>query len=585
MDMACHIARHVPPEMSGVIGSGSLLDLLEPGWRRELADGAPAVGLDVEAELLRAAAAALGEQARQLSVSEVAGNWPACVVVALARVAAADGSLWAAWHRMAKVRTTRQSADQWSRAFLSALGALRIALPCLPGTPPRDAVRAYMAAAASAVAAGTSQDAAGNGDALVVAERRPGVRLDPFGRGVLLTEEGGQRAQERSALPDEVTDPDDPLLVFDESGQPVGRVLPAGVVWVLYPVDKQLRSDVPPRVILASKPPLTWRGWRQEQLDLREASWLGLDATRQRTVRGRTKPVLRTGMPIPGVTASGRPVYAEPPDVLLPPGPGRWRVEARRGGSGAVLGSVTAPGDAWQPDSLWSRAPRPLLGELTITATAVDRPARPLQPVPADTPGLRRTVVVAEALGITSYPAPRLTSPRGLEPVEAVIAAPPGMTASPSALRYPADAATREITCVAGQVVQRLAVTPLHVRLRIDPEPGSGTAPTPWHYAGPLRLTPGDLWRGGALRLDLPGVAVLPPIALTATGDGRPARQAGEPVQVLAPTRQGRYPLRRILDTVTAIGDIELAITIDARTVTIASVTGTARAADPWAIA
>ncbi|MGH3249056.1 MAG: hypothetical protein ACRDOI_23015, partial [Trebonia sp.] len=198
------------------------------------------------------------------------------------------------------------------------------------------------------------------------------------------------------------------------------------------------------------------------------------------------------------------------------------------------------------------------------------------------------TVVMAEALRVTSYPEPRLTSPRGLEPVEAVIAAPPGMTVSPSALRYPAEMATREVTCVAGQVVQRLAVTPPHIRLRIDPEPGSGTAPTPWHYAGPLRLTPGDLWRGGALRFDLPGVAALPPIALTALDDGQSARQAGQPagqpVQVLAPTRQGRYPLRRILDTVTAVGDIELAITIGTRTVTIARVTGAAHVADPWAI-
>ncbi|MGH3252448.1 MAG: hypothetical protein ACRDOI_40400, partial [Trebonia sp.] len=416
-----------------MIGSGPLLDLLEPGWRRELADGAPAAGLDVDAELLRATAAALGEQARLLSVSEVAGNWPACVVVALALVAATGGSLWAAWHRMARVRATRQSADQWGRAFRGALGALGIALPGPPETVPRDAVRAYLAAT-SALAAETSRDAADSGDALDCAERRPGVRLDPFGRGVLLSEEDGKRAgsapsaQERSALPDEVADPDDPLLVFDESGEPAGAVLPAGVVWVLYPADRELRSDVPPRVILVGRPPLTWRGWRQEQLDLREASWLGLDAAGQRTVRGRTKPVLRTGRPIPGVTAAGRPVYAEPPDVLLPPGPGRWRVEARRAESGAVLGSVTASGDAWRPDSLWRKAPRPLLGELTITAMAVDRPVQPVQPVPADTPGLRRTVVMAEALRITSYPEPRLTSPRGLEPVEAVIAAPPGMT-------------------------------------------------------------------------------------------------------------------------------------------------------------
>ncbi|MGH3293908.1 MAG: hypothetical protein ACRDP7_19080, partial [Trebonia sp.] len=368
-------------------------------------------------------------------------------------------------------------------------------------------------------------------------------------------------------------------------------VLPADIVWALYPPERDLRSDVPPRVIVTGRPPLTWHGWHQVQLDLRGASWLGLDAGRRRTVRGRTTPVLRTGVPITGVTAGGRPVYAAPPGVLLPPGPGRWRVEARRTGSGAVLASVTAPGDAWQPDALWRRAPRPLLGELTITATAISPPAQPdalAQPGPLakpGAPGLRRTIVVAEALTITSHPAQRLTTQRGLEPAEAVIGTPPGMTVSPSALPFPEETATREITCVAGPAVQRLAVTPPHVRLRIDPEPGSGAAPTPWHYAGPLRLTPDDLRRGGALRLDLPGVAVPPPIAVTARDAGQPARQARAPVQVLEPTRPGLYPLRRILDTVTANGDVELVITIGTRTVTIATVTGPAPAADAWALA
>ena len=243
-------------------------------------------------------------------------------------------------------------------------------------------------------------------------------------------------------------------------------MLPANVVWALHPADGELRSDVSPRVIVVGRPPFAWRGWRLVQLDLRGASWLGLDGGGRRTVRGRTKPVLRTGLPVPGVTAAGRPVYAGPPEVLLPPGPGTWRVEARRAFSGAVLAKVAASGDAWQPGSLWRKAPRPLLGELVITVTGL-----------ADTAGLRRTVIVAEAVGVTSYPAPRLTSPGGLEPGEVVIAAPPGMTVSPSALRFAEDAATREVTCVAGQVVLRIAVTPPHIRMRIDPEPGGGGRP------------------------------------------------------------------------------------------------------------
>ena len=115
-------------------------------------------------------------------------------------------------------------------------------------------------------------------------------------------------------------------------------------------------------------------------LDLSGASWITLSAEAdagRRVVRGRTKPVLRTGPPIPGVTTvAGKPVFASPPEVLLPPGQATLRVEARRTESGAILASVTATGDAWRPDVLWRNAKRPLLGELTISVTPRTAPHR-----------------------------------------------------------------------------------------------------------------------------------------------------------------------------------------------------------------
>jgi hypothetical protein len=53
-------------------------------------------------------------------------------------------------------------------------------------------------------------------------------------------------------------------------------------------------------------------------------------------------------------------------------------------------------------------------------------------------------------------------------------------------------------------------------------------------------------------------------------------------VQVLQPTRQGRYPLRRMLDTVTSHREVSLRITAAGRTAIIAHVRGTADRADPW---
>ena len=529
-----------------------------------MAAGVPAADLDVAPGLPLAAAKALGEQSRTLTVGGAVERWPACAIVALAHVAAAAGtrSFWQAWHRAAGLRASKRSAGEWGMAFLAALDAL--GLPAA-GSTADDAVLAH------AVTSGREDrsETAGHGQAA-------GLRLDPFGGGVLRVDAASGQA--RAALPEEVAGTR--LLAFDADGEPVGQELPAEAVWVLYPATAELRSDIQPRTLVASTLPLFWRGWRLVQLDLRGASWLALHDTgapdtgsrsrgdgERRVVRGRAKPALRTGLPILGVTTvTGHPVFAAPPQVLLPPGQDRWRVEARRTASGAVLASVTATGDAWCPDALWRNVPRPLLGELAITVT----------------PGLRRAVVLAEGLGVTAYPLPRLTSACGLEPADAVIAAPPGMTVSPAAVAYGEDAVTREITCVAGTVTARLAVTPPHIKLRIDPEPGSSGAATPWHHAGPLRLTSDDLWRGGALRIDLPGVAVPPPVTIIARNSGE---AAGEPVQVLDPTGDGRYPLRRLLDTVTVHGHAELTIAVGAAAVTIATISGTSQGNDPWAMA
>ncbi|MGH3298178.1 MAG: hypothetical protein ACRDP7_40955 [Trebonia sp.] len=565
--------------MSGAVANSMVLDLLEPGWRRELAAGAPAGHLDVEPDVAQAVAAALGEQSRGLSPGGVAGRWPACVIVALTRVAAAagTGSFWLSWHRAAGLRQSRRSAGEWGGAFLAALSMLGLSAT---GSTAGDAVLEHAAAPGRG---GEDEKLGGGegGDATEEEARDGALRLDPFGGGVLRVDTASGQA--RPVMPDDavrhsdVVGDDGRLLVFDVDGALAGRVLPAEAVWVICPVTAALRSDVPLRILVTSTLPLTWRGWRLVQLDLRESSWLALRDTEahagtqtdgeRRVVHGRTKPVLRTGLPVPGVTTTaGKPVFAGLPEVLLPPGQDRWRVEVRRVGSGAVLASVTVTGDAWRPDVLWRNVPRPLLGELAITAT----------------PGLRRTLVLAEGVSVSSYPAPRLTSARGLESAEAMISAAPGLTVSPAAAEYQEDTVTRQITCVAGPVVQHLAVTPPHIRLRVEPEPGSGGTATGWHHAGPLRLTSADLWRGGALRIDLPGVAVPPPVTVTARSV---TETGGEPVQVLEPTRDGRYPLRRILDTVAVHGRAELTIAIAAAPVTIATVSGTSQVNDPWAMA
>lgn len=546
---------------SGPLSDAALLDLLELGWRRDLSAGVRAAAIGVEADLLQAAASALGYQARTRSPLEVGRRWPACVVVTLARVAGVscrggadrDGTFWPGWHRAAGVRATRRSHEEWGEAFLVALALLGITPAGTQQTTAREAI----------LAQAMPPDPGPPGTADEIEYPRP--RLDPFGQGVLLAG--------RPALPEELVDPADPLLVFDASGELVDPELPAEPVWVLHPADADLHTDVPPRLVVTSRLPLTWQGWQLLQLDLRGLCWLELarkddhdGARRRHLVRGRSKPGLATGPPVPGVTArTGEPVFAQPPAVLLPPGPGRWRVEVRQAGTKAVLSSLTAVADGWQPERLWLQVTRPVLGELTVIVTAADGEARP---------GMRRTLTVAEGLAASYFPAPRLTTDCGLDPAEAAITPPPGMTVSPLAALVPAEAVTIEVTCIVAQILQRLRVTPPHVRIRIEPEPGSDDAPTRWHHAGPLRLRAADLWHGGALRIDLPGINRDPSIEVVS--------QDTDVVQVLEPTMQGRYPLRRMADTVSALGGASLRITVGGRTATIARIGVPDGPADPW---
>jgi hypothetical protein len=662
------------------------LELLEHGWRRHLTAGGLAGTLEVEAEVLHTVARALGDQSRGRPPREVARQWPACVVVALAQIAGTayrDGRFWPGWHRASRLRASRRSADDWGQAFLEALTVLGITSPedraetavlvhaavpdsCLRGFlllladrgPQVDAADLDLLDADPAVAVllGSGVPAAASfvdqchgvlrrlmdGDSspagqfgpvalprrvmdaasVVTAERTDnpalaaGLRLDPFGQGVLVVS-GTKSGQ--PALPDDVVDEADPLLTFDEGGERVGPELPAEPVWVVHPAELNLRSDVPPRVMATSRLPLTWHGWRLAQLDLCGVSWLELDTPdesppRRHGVRGRLKPGLAAGRPVPGVTtANGSPVFARLPTVLLP-GTGRWRVEIRRSGGGPVLAAINASAGDWQPNMLWRQAPRPVLGELTLTVTPVDRsapnwpgppaaalnwpgppaaalnwpgppaaalnwpgpPAAALNwpgPPAAALAGLRRTLTVVEGLETTYSPAARLTADRGLEPAEALLAAPPGITVSPQAAPIPADSVTIGVVSVAGPIVVPLRVTPPHIRMRVEPEPGSGCGPTAWHYAGPLALDGHDLRRGGALRVDLAGTAQNPRLDVVVRT---------QVVQVLEPTRQGCYPLRRMLDTVSAHGGASLRIAVGSRVATIAHISIPYEGADPW---
>jgi hypothetical protein len=418
--------------------------------------------------------------------------------------------------------------------------------------------------------------------AQAVAAASPGLaatvpaRLDPFGRGVLIrdavTGDGPASTEPWTAMsPDEISGWPDPLLAFDAEGHPIATELPPEPVWLVHPAGRPLRADTTLRILMESRLPLPWNGWRLVQVDLSAVAWLelapaGAARPRRHPVRGRAKPRLLPGTQVPGIsTMSGLPILGTLPAVRLPPASEiRWLVETRRLGSSQAMTVAQADGNNWNTELLWERMPRPVLGELVVTATALGD---------TSTPGLRRVVAIAEGLTASYTPALRLPREEGLEAAEAILTPPGGMTVAPSAAVIAAEIAAIDVACVAGEAILPLRITPPHWRVRIEPEPGSGGTATAWHSLGPLRLETPDLIRGGALRLDLPTVTGDPPIDVVA---------ADEVVQVLEPFRRGGYPLRRLLDTVTAHDGAELRITIGARTSVIARITAAARVTDPW---
>jgi hypothetical protein len=146
---------------------------------------------------------------------------------------------------------------------------------------------------------------------------------------------------------------------------------------------------------------------------------------------------------------------------------------------------------------LRQRLPRPFVGELLVTAVLLEANG---------VCGLRRRAFVAEGLQVCYQPALRLpVNESGLEQAEALLAAAPGMIAAPTAVSFGTERTDAELRLVAGPVVHTLRVVPPRLRVRVEPEPGSGGTPSPWYGNGALTLSRYELSRGRALRLDYTG--------------------------------------------------------------------------------
>ncbi|GAB2445485.1 hypothetical protein GCM10027187_08500 [Streptosporangium sandarakinum] len=503
---------------------------------------------------------------------------------------------------------TEFAADFVERSF-DLLDRLRDADPDLDGVglPVRVVVRAQQLAAEKRLGLGSRRSATGGGPRT----ERPRIALDPFGRGVEVvlpatsdapdgiarwnvTADGvtttvrsqalwvgaaegapstsfGLPRPVRTAvvalagwnhqieLP--VVDPAAPLLVFAEDGRrlPPSLPLPPDVVWAVYPAEHELVADGTLAVTIEGHLPLGWNGWCLRQVSLEGARSLGLAGIpgSRRPVRGHSHPRVVTGDPVPGVaTPYGSPVHARVPEVWLPGEAGAettWRIDVRRSGDDTVVlsrGYTTT--EPCSVTDLWDELPRPLLGAFDLVVRG------PLGR------GVRRTVFVAEGLGVRFTPRVRVFGVSGLADGRAELSAAVGARANPHVLSFTADRLREVVEYRTEEGSQPLVVTPPHVQMLRE-----GGADAQGWQAGPLRLVTDEFSdEPGALLVRVPEARALQPMRVVA-GSG-----VVQDVPASGRIQGGtaRYDLVRIADTVRAYQRADLLLEVDDEVVRLASV-------------
>ncbi len=437
------------------IGARELLDESERLWLSDTdaaLRAAPSPGSTARMRLVLEALAAYlrllrdhDEHADSLTVFR---RWPACTVVALARLAAGAEDEVAVNEALSRIPGTGSApASTWFAGWGACWQQLQG--QAAGGTAPYDAPGVPLLLHLSGLAA--------------TLDVVPELRLHPPtgalaivfpgapGRGARVEAGGGECpvAEDRWVLPRpvlaancfdvlgnvhrvHVVDPRDPLLVFDEDGTliPDGAPLPAGDVWMVHlgePPDDAF--DGTRHVVEEAAPPVGWSRWWLGRVSLDSTKAVRSVVTRGGELRGGPwRPVASTeradllfDAPLAGVLdRDGDVVYATAPRLRLPGGSGDiWTIEARRSGATAPH-RWTEPGGTTV--TLSERLPQPALGRFVVHAHA---------------PGHRLVAgafSLATAVTVQASPRIRLLEADGLTRVRAVVRAPRGVHPVPSVL-------------------------------------------------------------------------------------------------------------------------------------------------------
>lgn len=175
--------------------------------------------------------------------------------------------------------------------------------------------------------------------------------------------------REHLQLPLIVVDDQNPLLVFGEDCELIssGLPLPASNVWMLFPGDPEaLQATGSIRIVAESALPPRWSGFSLLQIDLSEATAVSVGGS-ARSVRKLESARIETSVPVSGIrTASGLPVLAELPHIVIPSSMANadWDVSLHDSGGDLIARKRMAGTE--DPNTLWNDVRRPLVGTFSL---------------------------------------------------------------------------------------------------------------------------------------------------------------------------------------------------------------------------
>lgn len=553
-----------PGEPSGAaakIGMRELLWSREDSWRPRLRSASLVAEAELRPEHTREVTAALGRLYADLRHRRAEGDallarWPACLVAAMAGVAARDrsGTYWPALWEAARFQGTSEDEDIWERAFVAAIGRLGMAMS--PELPPHTAGAIFMHA-------GVPSYCLGDYFRLLLSRRRLDTGTDArgflawaraAGSGTVRSQLGESARQFLLSGGDYADDLVDRTLdLLDRLTEPAPDLDAVRLPGYMIEAAKE--------ELAAGRLDLPWAGRHravtpQAAPDAREQDgWLLPPAGDEAPAHAeaRAQPRLLLDDPLPGVaTPGGLPVYPAPPRLRLPQDLGasiEWYAEVRRAAGGSYARRVTGSAD---DTDLWEGVPRPVLGAFDVTVRG------PLGR------RLRRTVFVAEGLSVGYQPRVRPLIGAGLAAGAARLTAASAATVQPAVLRFGPRESTHVIEYRTDVAAEPLIVTPPHVAAAC---PGAGV--TSW-TTSQIHLVTEDFADAGRLFIRVPPFAQ--PGEGAAGGDAEQPELAvlvrGERVQVIeasGPQLPGLagFELARAAGTIAACGRAELAVVMN----------------------